>query len=147
GRAPCEGEFDMNGGKRTALMAALYISAASILGACGGGGGGYGGGNNPPPPPPPPPTLSESHSGPLALTSDGTYVWSVNPATDSVSVLDVGGDRNRKVTEIPVGKEPRCIAITPDNRKVYVTNAVSGNVYVLDGGNYSLRKVISVGTE
>jgi YVTN family beta-propeller protein len=128
--------------------AALYLSAASLLAACGGGGGGYGGGNNaPPPPPPPPPKLSESHSSPLALTSDGVYVWSVNPDSDSVSVLDVGADRNRKLMEIPVGKEPRCVAITPDNHKVYVTNAVSGNVYVLDAATYGLRKIITVGTE
>lgn len=135
----------MDRAKRRIWTAALYMSAASMLAACGGGGG-YGGGNNPPAPPPPP-RLTESHSSPLALTSDGVYVWSVNPASNSVSVLDVGADRNRKVAEIPVGKEPRCVAITPDNRKVYVTNAVSGNVYVLDGATYGLRKIIAVGTE
>src|SRR5262249_32512251 len=60
---------------------------------------------------------------------------------------DVGGDRNRKIAEIPVGKEPRCVALTPDNRKAYVTNAVSGNVYVLDATTYTMRKIITVGTE
>jgi YVTN family beta-propeller protein len=130
------------------LWAAFYISAASIVAACGGGGGGgYGGGNAAPPPPPPPPRLAESHSSPIALSADGTYVWSVNPDSDSVSVIDVGADRNRKVTEIAVGKEPRCVALTPDYRKAYVTNAVSGTVYVLDAASYGLRKVINVGTE
>ena len=138
----------MDGVKRNTWMAALYFSAASMLAACGGGGGGYGGGSPPPPPPPPPPPkLAESHSSTLALTSDGTYIWSVNPDSDTVSLLDVGGDRNHKLAEIAVGKEPRCVAITPDNRKVYVTNAVSGNVYVLDGANYSIRRIIAVGTE
>jgi YVTN family beta-propeller protein len=138
----------MDGVRRNTWMAALYFSAASMLAACGGGSGGYGGGNAPPPPPPPPPPkLAESHSSTVALTSDGTYVWSVNPDGDTVSVLDVGGDRNRKIAEVPVGKEPRCVAITPDNRKVYVTNAVSGNVYVIDGANYSIRRIIAVGTE
>jgi YVTN family beta-propeller protein len=134
---------------RKTLMAALYVSAAAMLAACGGGGGGYGGGNTPPPPPPPPPPpkLSESHSSPVALTTDGTYVWSVNPDNDSVSVIDVGSDRNRKVAEIPVGKEPRCVTLTPDNRKAYVTNAVSGNVYVIDAANYSVKRIIAVGAE
>jgi DNA-binding beta-propeller fold protein YncE len=46
--------------------------------------------------------------------------WSVNPDNDSVSVFTVAKDRNQKVTEIAVGREPWCVAITPDNRKVYV---------------------------
>jgi DNA-binding beta-propeller fold protein YncE len=127
----------MDGVKGRTRMAALYISAAAMLAACGGGGGGYGGGGGNPPapaptPPPPPPRLVESHSSPIALTTDGIYVWSVNPDNDTVSLFDVGGDRNRKLTEVKVGQEPRCVAITPDNSKVYVTNAVSGNVYVVD---------------
>jgi YVTN family beta-propeller protein len=133
---------------RKTFRAALFLSAASILAACGGGGGGYGGGNAPPPPaPPPPPKLTESHSSTIALSSDGAYVWSVNPDTDSVSVIEVAGDRNRKVAEIPVGKEPRCVALTPDYKKAYVTNAVSGNVYVIDTGTYAVRRTVAVGTE
>ena len=133
--------------KQSSLLAALFIGAASMLAACGGGGG-YGGGNSPPPPPPPPPPrLAESHSSTIALSSDGVYVWSVNPDNDSVSVTDVGADRNRKIAEIPVGKEPRCVALTPDYRKAYITNAVSGNVYVVDAATYTLRKIIQVGTE
>jgi YVTN family beta-propeller protein len=134
--------------KKRSLFAALCLSAGSLLTACGGGGGGYGGGNNPPPPPPPPPArLAESHSSPVALSSDGNLVWSVNPDSDTVSVFDVGGDRNRKLAEIPVGKEPRCIALTPDGRKAYVTNAVSGNVYVLSALTGGLTRIVSVGTE
>ena len=144
----------MDGVKGRTRMAALYISAAAMLAACGGGGGGYGGGGgNPPAPAPapapnaPPPKLVESHSSPIALTTDGIYVWSVNPDNDTVSLFDVGGDRNRKLTEVKVGQEPRCVAITPDNRKVYVTNAVSGNVYVVDAATYAVKKIIRVGTE
>jgi DNA-binding beta-propeller fold protein YncE len=48
-------------------------------------------------------------------------VWSVNPDNDSVSVLFTPhGDI--LVAEVPVGKEPWCVAITPDDTKLYVTN-------------------------
>ncbi len=134
-------------GKRT-FLAALCLGASAMLAACGGGGGGYGGNNNAAPPPPPPPArLSESHSSTIALSSDSTTVWSVNPDTDTVSVFDVGADRNRKLAEIAVGKEPRCVALTPDGRKVYVTNAVSGNVYVLSALTGALLHIVTVGTE
>jgi len=83
----------------------------------------------------------------LALTNDNAFVWSVNPDSDSVSLIEVAGDRNQKLTELPVGHEPRCVAITPDDKKVYVTNAVSGTVSVIDTSQRTVIKTIAVGTE
>ena len=121
------------------------VTLAMALAGCGGGGGGDGGGNgggggNQA-------RLAESYSSPIALTTDGAYVWVANPDNDSVSVINVAGDKNLKVVEIPVGDEPRCVAITPDNKKVYVTNALSSNVYVLDALTYKTLSTINVGTE
>jgi len=119
------------------------IAAALALAGCGGGYGGNdngGGGGNAP-------RLAQSHSSPLALTADNAFVWSVNPDNDSVSLLEVANDRNRKLAEVPVGDEPRCVAITPDDKKVYVTNAVSGTVSVIDHGARAVVKTIAVGTE
>jgi YVTN family beta-propeller protein len=131
------------------LIRLSWIGAASMaltVGGCGGGGGDGGGGGNP--------AgggnqavLKESRSSPIALSIDNRYVWSVNPDTDTVSVMDVTGDKNQKVTEIPVGDEPRCVALTPDYKKAYVTNAISGNVSVIDTSTYKVLKTISVGTE
>ena len=53
-----------------------------------------------------------TRSSPIAITSDDKFVWSVNPDNDSVSVFRVAEDANTKVAEIPVGKEPWCVAIT-----------------------------------
>lgn len=127
-----------------------YVEWIGIVGlvltvsACGGGGGyddgNNGGGGNQA-------LLKESHSSPIALTGDNNYVWSVNPDADSVSVMDISGDKNQKVAEVPVGDEPRCIALTPDNKKAYVANALSGNVSVIDAATYKVLKTISVGTE
>ncbi len=71
-----------------------------------------------------------TNSSPIALTSDDKFVWVVNPnvefiepvQNDSVTVHEVGGDKNQKVAEILVGDDPVCVALTPDNTKSYVTN-------------------------
>jgi YVTN family beta-propeller protein len=117
-----------------------FGAAALALVGCGGGGGGGGGGDAAA-------RLTQSHSTVLALTRDSEFVWSVNPDSDSVTLLEVAGDRNRKLAEVPVGDEPRCVAITPDDKKVYVTNAVSGTVSVIDARSYNVTKTIAVGTE
>ncbi len=122
----------------------MGVSAALLaVSGCGGGGGGgnnNGGGGNQA-------LLAESRSSPIALTSDNQYVWSVNPDTDTVSVINVANDTNQKVAEVPVGDEPRCVAISPDNKKAYVTNALSSNVSVVDAATYKVLKTIAVGTE
>ena len=82
-----------------------------------------------------------------ALTRDSAFVWSVNPDNDSVSVIEVAGDKNQKLAEVPVGDEPRCVAITPDDKKVYVTNAVSGTVSVIGATARTVLKTVTVGTE
>ena len=92
---------------------------------------------------PPRPT----RSGPIALTTDDRFVWAVNRDNNSVSVLEVGNDLNQKVRELPVGVEPRSIAITPNNQKVYVTNMVSGTVTVINASTKTGVKVIPVGAE
>src|SRR5262245_64355051 len=84
---------------------------------------------------------------PIALTTDDRFVWVVNRDNNSVSVLEVGNDVNKKVREILVGTEPRAIAITPDNKKVYVTNMVSGSVWVINASTFAVVKHIPVGTE
>ena len=121
-------------------LPALGVAAACVLASCGGGYGGDNGGGNAA-------RLAQSHSTTLALTSDNAFVWSVNPDNDSVSLLEVANDRNRKLAEVPVGKEPRCVAIAPDDKKLYVTNAVSGTVSVIDSDRRSVVKTIAVGTE
>ena len=90
---------------------------------------------------------SATRSSPIAITSDDEFVWSVNPDDDSVSVFFVAADANKKVAEIPVGKEPWCVAITPDNEKVYVANMASGTVSVINARQRKVVDSIKVGTE
>ena len=110
---------------------------------------------------------SATNSSPIAITSDNRFVWSVNPDNDSVSVFRVARDKNKKVAEIPVGKEPWCVAITPgrnerddasnnkrddddddnDDVKVYVTNMAGGSVSVIDARRRRVVDTIKVGAE
>src|SRR5438034_4627426 len=59
-----------------------------------------------------------SQSGPIAVSPDDREVWVANPDNNSVSVIDVRRDANRKRHEIGVGIEPRNLAIAPNGRFV-----------------------------
>jgi YVTN family beta-propeller protein len=87
----------------------------------------------------------------IALTSDEQRLVVVNREANSVSIIRVknanGKDVNNKIDEIPVGEEPRCVAIHPSDRAAYVTNAISGTISVV---NLNQRRVVAelvVGTE
>ena len=106
-------------------------------------------------------------SSPIAISDDDRFVWSVNPDNDSVSVFRVARDKNKKVKEIKVGREPWCVAIAAgrerrddgrnsrhdddddddDDVKVYVTNMVSGTVSVIEARTRRVVDTIKVGTE
>lgn len=67
-------------------------------------------------------------SGPIALSPDDRFVWMVDPDADLVTVVRVEGDANQVVRQIPVGREPACVALSPANNAAYVTNAIDGTL-------------------
>lgn len=91
-------------------------------------------------------------SSPLALSGDDTLLAVVNPDNNTVSLFDVGGDRNQLLGSIDVGREPNGVAITPNGALIYVANTVDGTVSVLsvDRAAQPPAKIIAtlaVGTE
>jgi DNA-binding beta-propeller fold protein YncE len=80
--------------------------------------------------------FAQSRSSSIALTSDNTRVVVANRQKSSVSVIRVrganGADAEELLAEIPVGKEPRFVAISPDDKRAYVTSAVAGTMSVID---------------
>jgi YVTN family beta-propeller protein len=90
-----------------------------------------------------------SSSGPVAITEDDRFVWVANPDNDSVTVIDVQNDRNVKLTEIPVGKEPGNLAISPNGAFVFVSNGAGGTVSIIHvlPDNPHVVKTIEVGGE
>ena len=78
----------------------------------------------------------QSRSGSIALTNDDKRVVVVNRQKDSVSVIrvrkDDGTDTDQLIAEVPVGDEPRFVALSPDDKRAYVTNALDGTLSTID---------------
>jgi len=77
-----------------------------------------------------------SRSSSIALTGDDTRAVVVNRQKSTVSVIRVrdaaGADASQLLAEIPVGKEPRFVALAPNSSRAYVTNAVDGTLSTID---------------
>lgn len=104
----------------------------------------------------PPPVLNRFtgaiNSQPLALDANGTLLAVANPDNNTVTFFDVGADRNRRLREVAVGKEPNGVVLNPQGTRAYVTNTVSGTVSVLNVNRNSANTArvvtdIKVGTE
>jgi len=78
----------------------------------------------------------QSRSSSIALTGDDNRAVVVNRQKASVSVIRVrnadGSDAAQLLAEIPVGREPRFVALAPNDSRAYVTNAVDGTLSVID---------------
>lgn len=59
------------------------------------------------------------------------FVYVSNTDDDTVSVIDA--ETNTVVATVPVGDEPRNLAVSPDGTRVYVPNRFDDNVTVIDG--------------
>lgn len=95
-----------------------------------------------------------TRSSTIAITSDDRFVIVANRENDSVSILEVanadGDDVQNKLAEIPVGDEPRFVALSPDDATAYVSNTVSGTVSAISlagASEFSLIDEITVGSE
>ena len=66
-------------------------------------------------------------------------VWNVNPDNHSVSVFDTVTDA--KLAEIPVGQNPRALAIAP-NGQIWVTNKKSATISRISPNSLSLTSTI-----
>jgi YVTN family beta-propeller protein len=88
-----------------------------------------------------------SSSSPIAISDDDSLLTVVNNLDDKVTIINVAGDANTKITEIEVGDEPRSVAITPDKQRAYVTNQGSATVSVIDLATNQKTQDIPVGVE
>jgi YVTN family beta-propeller protein len=95
--------------------------------------------------------ITASRSTTITITPDNRFILVVNRETNSLSIIMVrdaqGQEIAFKLTEIPVGIEPRCVALHPALHEAYVTNGVSGTVSVIDLASLRVVQEITVGTE
>ena len=96
----------------------------------------------------------QARSSSIALTGDDTRAVVVNRQKSTVSVIKVrntdGTDASQLLAEVPVGKEPRFVALAPNDSKAYVTNAVDGTMSIIDltaNTPVAIGSAIAVGTE
>lgn len=126
----------------------VVVAMLAFLSACGGGG---------PEPTSAPPdgatavsgtvAKNASYSSPIAISDDDALLVVANTLNGTVSLINVAGDANSKLTEIQVGEEPRSVVIAPDKKLAYVTNQASASVSVIDLASQSKVADILVGGE
>jgi YVTN family beta-propeller protein len=77
----------------------------------------------------------ETRSSTIRVLPDDRTVVVVNRETNSLSVLQVrgpgGSDTPRKLAEVAVGHDPRCVAVDRKGKVAFVTNGASGTVSVV----------------
>ena len=87
--------------------------------------------------------LSTSHffkrsSSAIAITPDGATLLVVNPDSNSLTLVDTSSQET--IAEIPVGVDPRTVAVEDTGRRAYVANRGSDTVSAVD---LSARAVVT----
>src|SRR5262249_11077366 len=110
-------------GARLALRVLGGAAAAALLAACGGNGAGLAAARQP--------GVAQS-SAPLALSQDDATLVAVNTETDTLSIFANAHGDVRRVAELPVGKDPRSVALTMNGLRAFVACSAAGTVDVVD---------------
>ncbi len=86
---------------------------------------------------------SKRSSSAIAITTDGSTLLLVNPDSNSLSLVSLG--TLRTVTEIPVGVDPRTVAVDDAGLRAYVANRGSDNISVVDLASRQTIAEVNVG--
>lgn len=88
--------------------------------------------------------LSNQPSKAIAISPNGTVLITVNPDSNTVSLIDLAND-SPLVTELPVGIDPRAVAIDPFDTHAYVANQGSDSVSVIELSTQIVIDTVPVG--
>ncbi len=88
----------------------------------------------------PPPKRSSSA---IALLADGTLLLVVNPDSNSLTLVDTA--TRSPLAELPVGLDPRTVAVDDAGRRAYVANRGSDSLSVIDLEARTVHAEIAVG--
>jgi YVTN family beta-propeller protein len=79
----------------------------------------------------------------IAITADGTILLVVNPDSNSLSLVDLAADH--AVIELPVGVDPRAVAVDDARGRAYVANQGSDTISIVDLSARSVVETVAVG--
>ena len=81
-------------------------------------------------------------SGSIALLSDGRTLIAANMINNTVTIAVPS--QNRVISEIPIGRDPRSVAVTLDDLRALITNRVDGTLSVIDIRETRVTNTISL---
>ena len=83
-------------------------------------------------------------SGPIQITADGQFVWTVNPDNDSISRLQTSNETATEFT-LPAGSKhaPKGLSLTENGSEIWVAAHDSDKIFIF-GSNGSLLKTIDL---
>ncbi len=99
----------------------------------------------------------------VVITPDKSTLFVTTGGSDSVTVIDIArllafvrahprsfandlsASANYVLTRIPVGRNPRGIALSPDGNRLYVSNRMDDNISVVDSKAYKVISTIDLG--
>ncbi len=85
------------------------------------------------------------HATLLALTPDGRRLVTVNPDSNSISMVDL--PTHRVVAEISLGRDPQTVALDAEGRRAYVTNRADDTLSAVDLEARQVVRTIPTGDE
>lgn len=116
-----------------------FLAAGALaLAGCGGNGSGQAAQRVP---------GTAQSSAPLARSRDDATLVAVNSASDTMSVFHNQGGHLTRLAEIPVGRDPRSVALHADGRIAYVACSADDRVDVVDVMRRKVVMSIPVGAE
>ena len=94
-----------------------------------------------------PPSLSAVHlkrsSSAIALSADGATLLVVNPDSNSLTLVDTAS--HVVLAELPVGLDPRTVAVDDAGQRAYVANRGGDSISVVDLAMHQVNAVVNVG--
>ena len=78
----------------------------------------------------------------VILSLDGTRLYTVNAASDDISVIDL--TQGTGAGHVVVGHHPRDLALSPDGERLYTLNLVSDDITVIDTNTLTVVDTFAV---